>query len=91
MRQTNRTEIAFLQERIRGEVAAGVRRSLTPSASKIVGKEYEYDGQVVLLFGEDDTVIRWRDVFPDCEDSSQVEQSLVSTGETISPRLAYLE
>ena len=32
---------------------------------------------MVLLFGEDDTVIRWRDVFPACEDSSQVEQSLV--------------
>lgn len=76
---------------VRGGSFQRVLDGMKLASRKVVGKGYGYDGQVVLLFGEDDTVIRWRDVFPDCEDSSQVEQSLVSTGETISPRLAYLE
>ena len=38
------------------------------ASRKVVGESYEYDGQVVILFGEDDAVVRWRDVFPRCED-----------------------
>lgn len=56
------------------------------ASRKVVGKGYGYDGQVVLLFGEDDPVIRWRDVFPACEDYSEVEQSLVEYRRNNFPR-----
>lgn len=37
------------------------------ACGKVTGKDYEYDGKVVILFGEKDGVIRWRDVFPACQ------------------------
>jgi len=59
---------------------AGVSRDLLRSKSlrrvindirwacgKVTGEDYEYDGMVVILFGEDDGVIRWRDAFPACQ------------------------
>ena len=61
---------------VRGGSFRGVLDEMKSASRKVVGKSYEYDGHVVLLFGEDDTVIRWRDLFPACEDSSQVEQFL---------------
>jgi pimeloyl-ACP methyl ester carboxylesterase len=37
------------------------------ACGKVTGQDYEYDGEVVILFGEKDGVIRWRDVFPACQ------------------------
>jgi len=45
-------------------------------AQKVVGEDYSYDGTVVLVFGTDDGVIRWRDVFPACQDPGDVGRSL---------------
>jgi pimeloyl-ACP methyl ester carboxylesterase len=43
---------------------------------KVTGKDYEYDGKVVILFGEKDGIIRWRDVFPACQHPGNVGQFL---------------
>ncbi len=42
------------------------------ACEKVTGPDYEYDGQVVILFGEKDGVIRWRDVFPACRHPGDV-------------------
>ncbi|MBC8264346.1 MAG: hypothetical protein H8E47_09515 [Anaerolineales bacterium] len=62
------------------DVLAGVFRGLLRSKSwrrvindirwasgKVTGQYYEYDGMVVILFAENDGVIRWRDAFPACQ------------------------
>lgn len=41
-------------------------------SEKVTGQDYEYDGMVVILFGEKDGVIRWRDVFPACQHPGNV-------------------
>jgi len=67
-----------------------VLEGMKSASRKVVGKGYRYDGQVVLLFGEDDTVIRWRDLFPACEDSSQVEQFLAEYQRNNFPEVRLL-
>jgi hypothetical protein len=46
------------------------------ASRKVTGKNYKYDGTVVILFGRQDTVIRWQDVFPECHDPSNIGQFL---------------
>ena len=46
------------------------------ASGKVTGKDYEYDGTVVILFGEKDGVIRWRDVFPACQHPGNIGQFL---------------
>ena len=41
---------------------------------KAIGRDYKYDGKVVILFGENDGVIRWRDVFPACQHPGNIGQ-----------------
>ncbi|MGD1996987.1 MAG: alpha/beta fold hydrolase [Anaerolineae bacterium] len=66
---------------------AGVTRDLVRSRSlhrviddirwvtdRVTGDDYAYDGRVVILFAEEDTVIRWRDLLPDCGDPDQIAQ-----------------
>jgi len=60
------------------------------ASRKVVGEGYEYTGQVVLLFGRDDTVIRWRDVFPSCEDPSKVDQLLAEYRRNDFPGVSVL-
>ena len=46
------------------------------ASGKVTGEDYEYDGMVVILFGENDGVIRWRDVFPACQHPGNIGQFL---------------
>jgi len=46
------------------------------ASRKVTGKDYDYSGKVVILFGERDTVVRWQDVFPECQDPSDLGQFL---------------
>ncbi|MGD8624548.1 MAG: hypothetical protein PVJ34_08435 [Anaerolineae bacterium] len=43
---------------------------------KIPGPTFDYGGDVVLLFGAQDTVIRWQDPFPDCRRPEQLADCL---------------
>jgi hypothetical protein len=42
----------------------------------VTDKTTDYSGEVMLLLGEQDTVIRWRDVFPDCEHPAEIAAAL---------------
>ena len=45
-------------------------------SEKVTGQDYSYDGKVVILFGEKDAIIRWRDVFPACQHPGDIEAFL---------------
>lgn len=41
------------------------------AAKKVVGPQYTYAGNVVVVFGEQDALIRWKAILPEC---NQVEE-----------------
>lgn len=41
---------------------------------KAVGHDYKFDGTAIVLFGEKDTVIRWRDTFPECNHPGDISK-----------------
>ena len=49
----------------RGAISAG-RRGRSP------GPHFGYTGTVGIVFGAQDRVIRWRDVFPSCRDAGEI-------------------
>lgn len=46
------------------------------AARKVASGPIGYTGEVVLLFAAQDSVVRWRDVFPECERPQQISRSL---------------
>lgn len=71
------------------EIAAGILGDLFATSSlrrlkedicwvcvKAPGPGYGFNGRVVILFAEDDTVIRWRDVFPACAQAQDIQNVL---------------
>jgi pimeloyl-ACP methyl ester carboxylesterase len=57
------------------------------AGKKLVGEDYAYDGTVVVLFGESDSVIRWKDVFPDCQHPDDIDQALTEYRKKDFPRV----
>ena len=47
-------------------------RDICWTARKVPGPHYSYAGTVGIVFGAQDRVIRWRDVFPRCRDASEI-------------------
>jgi pimeloyl-ACP methyl ester carboxylesterase len=43
---------------------------------KVSEKPLGYTGEIVLLYGAQDTVIRWKDAFPDCEQAQNIPEFL---------------
>lgn len=75
--------------RLGGNAGAGVVRDLWRgrslkrliddidwAARKVSSQPLGYTGEIVLLFGAQDTVIRWRDVFPGCDRPQNISGSL---------------
>jgi hypothetical protein len=42
------------------------------AGKKVIGEGLDYPSQVAILMGQDDTVIRWREVFPGCQDPTDL-------------------
>jgi hypothetical protein len=61
------------------------------ACQKVVGLQNEYDGEVVLLFGKKDTVIRWQAVFPRCEDPSEIPDRIDAFQKRELPHCRRLE
>ena len=49
---------------------------LRDAARQVCGAHYEYSGDVMLVFAENDTVIRWTDTFPGCKYPKDVQSML---------------
>jgi pimeloyl-ACP methyl ester carboxylesterase len=45
---------------------------------RVPGPTFGYTGEVVLLWGEGDGVVRWRDAFPECDCCPEIEAALPS-------------
>jgi hypothetical protein len=46
------------------------------ASGKVPGIHFGYPGEVVLLFGAQDTVVRWQDAFPECDRPQDISTSL---------------
>jgi hypothetical protein len=77
--------------RLGGNAAAGVLRDLWRgrslrrlfedigwAASKVAPGPIGYPGEVVLLFGVQDTVVRWQDAFPGCDWPQEIPAALAA-------------
>jgi acyl-CoA hydrolase len=50
-----------------------------------------YTGEIVLLFGAQDSVVRWRDVFPECERPQQISRALAEYQKENFPQARRVE
>jgi hypothetical protein len=60
----------------RGRSLRSLIDDLRWAGHKALGPGFDYPGEVALLFGSQDTVIRWQDVFPECTQPAEISASL---------------
>jgi pimeloyl-ACP methyl ester carboxylesterase len=75
----------------RGRSVRRVIEDIGWSCKKVTGKHLSYSGEVVLLFGALDTVVRWQDVFPECERPQDLSTSLAEYREGNFPQARRVE
>jgi pimeloyl-ACP methyl ester carboxylesterase len=61
------------------------------AARNVASSPFGYTGEVVLLFGAQDTVVRWRDVFPECDRPQDIPQFLAEYKEKNFPLASRVE
>jgi pimeloyl-ACP methyl ester carboxylesterase len=61
------------------------------ASSKVPSQLFGYGGEVVLLFGTLDTVVRWHDAFPECDQPGNIPISLVKYQEENFPLAQRIE
>jgi pimeloyl-ACP methyl ester carboxylesterase len=61
------------------------------AACKVPGREFGYTGEVVLLCGAQDTVVRWQDALPGCANPDDVEGALEAFRQHCFPRARRVE
>lgn len=58
---------------------------------KVASGPAGYTGEIVLLFGAQDTVVRWYDAFPECEQPQNISRSLADYQERSFPQARRVE
>jgi hypothetical protein len=61
------------------------------AGSKVPSERFGYSGEVVLLFGALDTVVRWHDAFPECDRPGDIPTSLAKYQEQNFPLAKRIE
>jgi hypothetical protein len=61
------------------------------AGEKVPGSHFGYDGEVVLLFGAQDTVVRWQDAFPGCGRPQDVSTFLAAHQRESFPSASSVE
>ena len=61
------------------------------AAGQVCGANYDFSGDVVLVFAENDTAIRWRDAFPGCKHPKDVQHLLPEYQQTYFPQVRSLQ
>jgi hypothetical protein len=61
------------------------------ASRKVPGKRFGYRGEVVLLFGTQDTVVRWHDVLPECDRPQDIPTYLTKYQEKNFPLAKRIE
>lgn len=64
---------------------------LRDAARQVCGANYDYNGDVILIFAENDTVISWRDAFPGCKSPGDVQTILQEYRQRYFPRVRNLK
>jgi hypothetical protein len=64
---------------------------LRGATQKVPGREYDYPGEVAVLFAARDRVIRWRDVFPGCQTPEDLAAILPGFQQANFPRVKRLQ
>jgi pimeloyl-ACP methyl ester carboxylesterase len=75
----------------RGRSARWLVEDLGWAARKVTHGPLGYSGEVVLLFAAQDTVVRWHDLFPECERSQSIARSLAAYQQKTFPRARRVE
>ena len=61
---------------VRGRSVKRLVDDIRWASRKVPGEEYGYPGEVLIVFGGQDTVIRWQDVFPACGRPEEIDAVL---------------
>jgi pimeloyl-ACP methyl ester carboxylesterase len=61
------------------------------AGKRVTGREFRYPGKVVLLFGQQDTVVRWQDAFPECASPEQLGSAPVACSRKAFPEASTVE
>jgi pimeloyl-ACP methyl ester carboxylesterase len=64
---------------------------LSWASRKVASRPLGYSGEVVLLLGAQDTVVRWQDAFPGCERSRNISGCLAAYQERHFPQARRVE
>jgi pimeloyl-ACP methyl ester carboxylesterase len=75
----------------RGRSARRVADDIDWAARNVTRTPVRYTGEVVLLFGAQDTVVRWRDLFPECERPQNISACLAEYQERVFPKASRVE
>lgn len=70
--------IGLLRDLVRTNSVKRLTEDIGWACSRVTGRSLAYPGDVVLLFGKQDTAVRWQDIFPDCAGQEQIASSLVA-------------
>ena len=61
------------------------------AGKRVTGEGFQYPGKVVLLFGQQDTVVHWQDAFPECASPEQLGSTLVAFSQKAFPEASSVE
>jgi pimeloyl-ACP methyl ester carboxylesterase len=75
----------------RGRSAKRLVEDIGWAARNVAREPVCYTGEVVLLFGAQDTVVRWHDAFPECSQPQQIPQSMADYQKENFPSARRLE
>jgi len=83
--------VGLLRDLWRGRSLRRLVEDVAWAACKVTGPEFDYSGEVVLLCGAQDTVVRWRDALPGCACPADVEGALPAFRRDCFPRARRVE
>lgn len=83
--------IGLLRDLMRAGSARRLVEDIGWAGRKVSGRSLAYPGDVVLLFGRQDTVVRWQDAFPECARQEQIASSLAAFKQRAFPGARSVE
>lgn len=83
--------VGLVRDLWRGRSLPRLVEDVAWAACKVPGQEFGYTGDVVLLCGAQDTVVRWRDALPGCACPADVGDALPALRRDCFPRARRVE
>lgn len=83
--------IGLIRDLWRSKSPSRLTEDLRWAGRNVASRPLGYTGEVVLLFGAQDTVVRWRDAFPECERPQDISGILQEYQEKYYPQARRVE